>query len=53
MELLRPLRERHRRLCVDPGYVEGVLRDGAARAREMARPRVDSAYRAVGLLPAG
>jgi tryptophanyl-tRNA synthetase len=33
--------------------VEAVLRDGAGKAREMARPRVDEAYRAIGLLTAG
>jgi tryptophanyl-tRNA synthetase len=32
--------------------VEGVLRDGARRALAMARPTVDAAYRAIGLLPA-
>ncbi|MFJ2114393.1 MULTISPECIES: tryptophan--tRNA ligase [unclassified Streptomyces] len=53
IELLRPLRERHARLAADPGYVDGVLREGAARARELARPLVDAAYRAIGLLPAG
>ncbi|MFE1915629.1 tryptophan--tRNA ligase [Streptomyces anandii] len=52
VEVLRPLQERHRELCADPSYVDGVLRDGARRAREMARPRVDAAYRAIGLLPA-
>ncbi|MFI1567724.1 tryptophan--tRNA ligase [Streptomyces sp. NPDC020490] len=52
VEVLRPLRERHRALCADPGYVDGVLRDGAERARAMARPTVDAAYRAIGLLPA-
>ncbi|WP_369272681.1 tryptophan--tRNA ligase [Streptomyces sp. R11] len=52
VEVLRPVRERHRELCADPGYVEGVLRDGAQRARAMARPVVDAAYRAIGLLPA-
>lgn len=52
VEVLRPVRERHAELAADPGYVDAVLRDGAARAREMARPRVDAAYRAVGLLPA-
>ncbi|MGW3319005.1 tryptophan--tRNA ligase [Streptomyces fungicidicus] len=52
VEVLRPLRERHRELCADPGHVEGVLRDGAERARAMARPTVDTAYRAIGLLPA-
>ncbi|MEU5704965.1 tryptophan--tRNA ligase [Streptomyces aurantiacus] len=53
VELLRPVQERHKELCADSAYVEGVLRAGAEKAREMARPRVDSAYRAIGLLPAG
>ncbi|MFF9806199.1 tryptophan--tRNA ligase [Streptomyces coeruleorubidus] len=52
VELLRPVQERHKELCADPGHVEGVLRDGAERARGMARPTVDAAYRAIGLLPA-
>lgn len=51
VELLRPVRERHAELAADGGYVDSVLRAGADRAREMARPRVDAAYRAVGLLP--
>ncbi|MCW5254343.1 tryptophan--tRNA ligase [Streptomyces sp. SHP 1-2] len=50
VETLRPLRERHRELCADPGHVDAVLREGAERARAMARPRVDAAYRALGLL---
>ncbi|MEU9291070.1 tryptophan--tRNA ligase [Streptomyces sp. NPDC048275] len=53
VELLRPVQDRHKQLCADPAYVEGVLRDGAEKAREMARPRVDAAYRAIGLLAAG
>lgn len=52
VELLRPVQERHKELCADPGEVERVLRDGAVRARERARPTVDAAYRAIGLLPA-
>ncbi|MBY8880158.1 tryptophan--tRNA ligase [Actinacidiphila acidipaludis] len=51
VELLRPLQARHSELCADPGYVDGVLREGAARARAIARPTVDAAYRAIGLLP--
>ncbi|MEU5252932.1 tryptophan--tRNA ligase [Streptomyces longwoodensis] len=51
VEVLRPVRARHRELCADPGFVEGVLRAGAEKARTMARPRVDAAYRAIGLLP--
>ncbi|MGW0549819.1 tryptophan--tRNA ligase [Streptomyces altiplanensis] len=53
VELLRPVRERHAELAADPGYVDQVLREGAERARGMARPTVDAAYRAIGLLPAG
>ncbi|WP_371660572.1 tryptophan--tRNA ligase [Streptomyces sp. NBC_00280] len=52
VEALRPLRDRHREMCADPAFVEGVLRDGAERARAMARPTVDAACRAIGLLPA-
>lgn len=51
VEVLRPLQQRHKELCADPGHVDGVLRAGAQRARDMARPRVDAAYRAIGLLP--
>lgn len=51
IEVLRPVRERHQELCADPGYVEGVLREGAEKARTAARPTVDAAYRAIGLLP--
>ncbi|MFJ8011532.1 tryptophan--tRNA ligase [Streptomyces sp. NPDC096339] len=50
VELLRPLRERHAELAADPGEVERVLREGAGRARAIARPVVDRAYRAIGLL---
>ncbi|MFD8615144.1 tryptophan--tRNA ligase [Streptomyces sp. NPDC059631] len=52
VETLRPVQERHRELCADPGYLEQVLRAGAEKARTMARPTVDAAYRAIGLLPA-
>ncbi|WP_329175860.1 tryptophan--tRNA ligase [Streptomyces sp. NBC_01477] len=51
VELLRPVRARHAELSADPGYVDGVLREGAAQARALARPTVDAAYRAMGLLP--
>ncbi|MGW7360177.1 tryptophan--tRNA ligase [Streptomyces sp. NPDC054802] len=53
LELLRPVRERHAELAADPGHVDAVLKKGAERARGMARPTVDAAYRAIGLLPAG
>lgn len=51
VELLRPVRERHAELAADAGYLDEVLRKGAGRARELARPRVDAAYAAIGLLP--
>ncbi|ANP56267.1 tryptophanyl-tRNA synthetase [Streptomyces griseochromogenes] len=51
VEVLRPVQARHRELCADPSSVEGVLRDGADKARAIARPVVDSACRAIGLLP--
>ncbi|GHE91789.1 tryptophan--tRNA ligase 1 [Streptomyces longispororuber] len=51
VEVLRPVRERHKELVADSVYVEEVLRAGAERARGMARPTVDAAYRAIGLLP--
>ncbi|MER7761310.1 tryptophan--tRNA ligase [Streptomyces sp. NPDC097619] len=52
VELLRPVRERHAELVGDPARVDAVLASGAGRARELARPVVDRAYRAIGLLPA-
>ncbi|MFF4607672.1 tryptophan--tRNA ligase [Streptomyces sp. NPDC001339] len=50
VETLRPLRKRHAELAADPSYVDEVLRRGAERARGLARPRVDAAFRALGLL---
>lgn len=50
VELLRPVQERHAELAADPAAVEKVLREGAGRARDLARPIVDRAYRAIGLL---
>lgn len=51
VEVLRPVQTRHRELCAEPAYVEEVLRIGAEKARASARPTVDGAYRAIGLLP--
>ncbi|MCB5170457.1 tryptophan--tRNA ligase [Streptomyces bambusae] len=52
VELLRPVQERHAELSADPGRLDAVLRAGAGRARALARPVVDAAYGAMGLLPA-
>lgn len=51
VELLRPIRERYAELAADAGHVDEVVRKGAERARGMARPRVNAAYEAIGLLP--
>lgn len=42
-------REKRAELAKDPAYVDGVLADGAARARDIASPIMDSVRRAVGL----
>ena len=50
--VLEPLQQRYAELTADPGYVEGVLRDGAARASAIAAPTVRRAKQMIGLLPA-
>jgi tryptophanyl-tRNA synthetase len=50
VERLRPIRERYRELESDPGEVERVLADGAARARAIAAPTLERAKDAMGLL---
>ena len=49
-ELLRPVRERLAELHAERDYVESVLAEGAAKAREVAGPTLDRAMRGVGLL---
>jgi tryptophanyl-tRNA synthetase len=50
VEKLAPIASETRRLLADPGYVDGVLRDGAARAAAIADPIVAEAERLVGFL---
>ncbi len=47
---LAPINDRFTRLRDDTGYLDGVLRDGAARASAIAEPVLAEVYRAVGLL---
>ncbi|GAB1690053.1 tryptophan--tRNA ligase [Krasilnikovia sp. M28-CT-15] len=47
---LAPIRARHAELVADPGYVNAVLADGAARVRETARATIRRAREAIGLL---
>ena len=50
VEKLAPIAGETRRLLADPGYVDGVLRDGARRAAAIADPIVAEAERLVGFL---
>jgi tryptophanyl-tRNA synthetase len=54
VELLAPTRERYAALIADTGHLDDVLRDGAARAREVAAATMAQVRERVGLLlPAG
>jgi tryptophanyl-tRNA synthetase len=45
-----PMRARREEILARPGYVDEVLADGAARAREIAGPTMERVKRAVGLM---
>jgi tryptophanyl-tRNA synthetase len=47
---LSPIADEMRRLKADPGYVDGVLRDGIARARAISDPVMREVHDVVGLL---
>ena len=47
--LLEPLRGRLEQLRHDPGEIDRILAEGAARAQALAAPTLAAAYRAVGL----
>ncbi|MBF0130788.1 MAG: tryptophan--tRNA ligase [Alphaproteobacteria bacterium] len=47
---LGPIGEEMKRLMADPGHVDGVLRDGAQRARAMAEPILKQVFDVVGFL---
>ena len=50
--MLDPLQERYASLSADPGAIEAMARDGAARAQDLAAPTLARAQRAMGLLAA-
>ncbi|MBU3066748.1 tryptophan--tRNA ligase [Nocardia sp. NEAU-G5] len=50
--VVEPIQRRYAALGEDPDQVRKILRDGAIRAGEIARGRVDEAKRAIGLLSA-
>ncbi|MBM3518183.1 MAG: tryptophan--tRNA ligase [Alphaproteobacteria bacterium] len=47
---LAPIAAELNRLLADPGYVEGVLKDGAARARTIADPNLSQVHELIGFL---
>jgi tryptophanyl-tRNA synthetase len=49
VDILQPVRDAARDLRADPGYVDQVRREGAARARDRADDTVRRAKRAIGL----
>lgn len=49
VETLRPLQDNYRRITSEPGYVESVLRDGAARAGAIADATLADVRRLVGV----
>jgi tryptophanyl-tRNA synthetase len=46
---LEPFQDRYREIIADPGYVSGVLREGAARVTPIANSTVDMVKRRMGL----
>jgi tryptophanyl-tRNA synthetase len=52
IERFGPLREKRQQLAADTGYVEGVLEEGARRARGVAREVMADAREATGLMVA-
>jgi tryptophanyl-tRNA synthetase len=46
---LEPFQKRYREMMADPGYIPGILRDGAARVRPIADFTVDLVKRRMGL----
>ena len=53
VEKIAPIGDEIRRLNDDPGYIDGVLADGAARAAALARPVMSEVYDTLGLLGGG
>jgi tryptophanyl-tRNA synthetase len=49
VEALRPVQERYQEITADPGYLESVLKDGAAKASPMAGQKVARVRERIGL----
>jgi tryptophanyl-tRNA synthetase len=50
VELFAPVRERYAELVADPGHLDDVLREGAAKAREVAATTLTTVRERIGLL---
>ena len=50
VEKLGPIGNEMQRLMADPGYVDGVLKDGAMRANTIAEPILKEAHKILGFL---
>ncbi len=50
IEALRPIRERYDELMSDPAGLDGILADGADRARAVAEPKIREIKRKVGFI---
>jgi tryptophanyl-tRNA synthetase len=49
IEGLRPLQERYRQLTAEPGHIDSILREGAAKARPLAEKTLAEVKKRVGL----
>jgi tryptophanyl-tRNA synthetase len=49
IEGLRPLQERYQKIMSDPGHLDAVLAEGAAKARPMAQKTLAKVHKVVGL----
>ena len=50
VDKLSPIQDEMRRLMGDPGYVDGMLNEGAVRAQEMAEPILKEVRETIGFL---
>jgi tryptophanyl-tRNA synthetase len=49
IEALRPLQERYNALTAEPGHIDNILKEGAAKARPLAEKTLDEVKKKVGL----
>ena len=50
VELMRPIREEATRLLADKAYLEGIYREGARRAQQLAEKTLRKVYKKVGFV---